>query len=55
MTVFVLLPCALVTYTVTVVGGTGALGRELVQQIRERDWTPIVLSRGGENLSLIHI
>lgn len=35
-------------YTVTIVGGTGGLGRELTQQCRDRGWTPIVLCRSAD-------
>ena len=45
MTIGIVMLAIVPTYTVTIVGAGGALGRELVQQCRDRDWTPIALCR----------
>lgn len=50
MTVGIFMLAAVPTYTVTIVGAGGALGRELVQQCRDRDWTPVAVCRTLEPL-----
>ena len=44
------LHAACLSYTVAVVGAHGGLGRELVQQARDRQWEPVALVRRNDPL-----